>query len=342
MPITIKDIARIAGVSHSTVSRCLNNKGGYSDDTFQKIKKIAAELGFEFNANARSLSTAKTGTIGIIYDEYRDSSNLHPFSVRFQKYIRRILEREDLDTIVTFSHNASNGIDNIERLVSKRKVDGIIIVKSNISSSTYNFLRRMKIPFVFAHQMPDKSLDDIDCVYCDHYLGGYLAGSHLLDKGCTRLLCVTRKEKRKEFSLRTEGFISAVSDRNVQITPEDLINGGDSFYTGYDAVKRNISRVRNYNGIFAHTDFMALGILKALEEENITVPGDMAVIGYDGIEFCDFTTPSLSTVEQPAEKVSILTCERLIDLLSGTKKIKSRKIVIPPTVIERDSSKYNR
>ncbi len=342
MPITIKDIARIAGVSHSTVSRCLNNKGGYSEETSMKVRKIAEELGFEFNANARSLSTAKTGTIGIIYDEYSDTSNLHPFSVRFQKYIRKILEREDLDTIINFSHNASNGIDNIERLVSKRKVDGIIIVKSNISRSTYNYLRRMKIPFVFAHQMPDKSCEDVDCVYCDHYLGGYLAGNHLLDKGCTKLLCITRMETRSEFLLRSEGFVSAVSDRNIQITSADLINGGDSFYTGYDAVKRNISRIRKYNGIFAHTDFIALGILKALEEENISVPGDMAVIGYDGIEFCNFSTPSLSTIEQPAEKVSILTCERLIELLSGTKKIKSRRIVIPPVVIERESSNYKK
>ncbi len=340
MPITIKDIARIAGVSHSTVSRCLNNKGGYSDDTFQRIKKIAEELGFEFNANARSLSTAKTGTIGIIYDEYSASSSLHPFSVRFQNYIRSILEREDLDTIITFSHNASNGIDNIERLVNKRKVDGLIIVKSNISHSTYSYLRRMKIPFVFTHQMPDKFFSDVDCVYCDHYLGGYLAGNHLLDKGCTKLLCITRKEKRSEFALRTEGFVSAASDRNIQFTSEDLIVGGDSFYTGYEAVKNNILKIRNYNGIFAHTDFIALGVLKALEEEGISVPGDIAVIGYDGIEFCNFSTPSLSTIEQPAEKVSILTCERLIDLLSGTKKIKSRRIIIPPTVIERDSSKH--
>ncbi len=149
MQLTIKDIARIAGVSHSTVSRCLNNKGGCSEDTCLRIKKISSELGFEFNANARSLSTAKTGTIGIIFDEDDYENTLHPFTMGFQKHIRRSLERADLDTIITFSRNRITETDNVVKLVNKGKVDGVIIIKADISHSTINFLRKSKIPFVF-------------------------------------------------------------------------------------------------------------------------------------------------------------------------------------------------
>lgn len=101
MPLTIKDIARIAGVSHSTVSRGLNGKPGVSDELRDKIKQIASDLGFEFNANARSLSTAKTGTIGIIYDEENYESTLHIYSMGLLRYMRNSLEREDLDASYT-------------------------------------------------------------------------------------------------------------------------------------------------------------------------------------------------------------------------------------------------
>ena len=342
MPITIKDIAKIAGVSHSTVSRCLNNKGGYSDETFLRIQKIAYELGFVFNAGARSLSTEKTGTIGIIYDEYNYATTLHPFTVKFLTYIRKILEREDLDSIVTFSQNAINGSDNIERLINKRKVDGLIIVKSNISHSTFDFLKKRKIPFVFAHQMLDESFEEVDCVYCDHYLGGNLAGNHLWEKGCTKVMCISRNEKRSEFTLRTEGFLSAAADRNILAADDFLISGGSSFQSCYKAARENLTKIKKCNGIFVHTDIMAVGLLKVLGEEKISVPEDIAVIGYDGIEFCDFITPSLSTIEQPVEKISILTCERLVDLISGAKKMSPKRKIIPPVVIERDSTSLYR
>ena len=240
MPITIKDIARIAGVSHSTVSRCLNNKGGYSEETFLKIQKIAYELGFVFNAGARSLSTEKTGTIGIVYNEYNYATTLHPFTVKFLQYIKRILEREDLDSIVTFSQTAINGSDNnIERLINKRKVDGLIIVKSDISHSTFDFLKRSKVPFVFAHQMLDDSFEEVDCVYCDHYLGGNLAGEHLAEKGCSKVMCIGRNENRREFKLRTEGFLSAASDRNVLSADNFLISGGAYNNAGPFRMRKN-------------------------------------------------------------------------------------------------------
>ena len=340
MIITIKDIAKIAGVSHSTVSRCLNNKKGVSDETCGRIKKIAEDLGFEFNANARSLSTAKTGTIGIIYDEDHYESSLHPYTMSFQKYIRRSLEREDLDTIITFSKNQFTGYDNVERLINKRKVDGVIIISSDISHSTLDFLKKRNVPFVFSHQTPDKSFGDVDCVYCDHLRGGYTAGAHLAAAGCRSLLCITRTDTRAEFSLRTEGFLSAAADMGIPQSSVDVFPGGVTFKSGYDFVRKNLSKITKYNGIFVHTDLLALGVLKALRENGTSVPEDIAVVGYDGIEICNFVNPTLTSVEQPGETISILTCERLIELISGVKKIKSRRIIIPPNLVERESSKF--
>ncbi|MCP5515303.1 MAG: LacI family DNA-binding transcriptional regulator [Spirochaetales bacterium] len=338
MPLTIKDIARIAGVSHSTVSRGLNGKPGVSDELRDKIKQIASDLGFEFNANARSLSTAKTGTIGIIYDEENYESTLHIYSMGLLRYMRNSLEREDLDAIITFSKNRFTGYDNIEKLINKRKVDGLIIISSKIDIKTIHFLNDAKIPFVFSHQIPDENFGDVDSVYCDHFNGGYIAGGHLIKQGCRKLLCIARKDNRKEFQMRTAGFTSAARDSGLEIDKQSVITGGYTFIDGYNTAIANLDRIKKSDGIFIHTDLKALGVISALSERNISVPDDICVIGYDDTELCTFIKPSLTSIQQPSEKIAVQTCERLIELLNGSREIKTKKIILPPRLIERDSS----
>jgi LacI family transcriptional regulator len=178
MTITSKEIALIAGVSQSTVSRSLNDSPLISEKTKERIRKVAKEQGFVFNANARSLSTNKTNTVGIIYpDNFNDFSvNLYFSSLHNQ--LRESLEKENLDLIVSFAENKFTKTNNIERLIKCQKVDGLIIVKSKLDHQTVNYLKSSKIPFVFMHHIPDISQlhnVDVDIVCTDHIKGGYLA-----------------------------------------------------------------------------------------------------------------------------------------------------------------------
>ncbi len=338
MPITIKDIAKIAGVSHSTVSRGLNGKPGVSDEMREKIKQIAGDLGFEFNANARSLITTKTGTIGIIYDEENYESTLHIYSMGLLRYMRKSLERENLDAIITFSRNQFTGNDNIEKLINKRKVDGLIIISSRVDLKTIRFLKDIKLPFVISHQAPDEKFGDVDSVYCDHFAGGYMAGEHLVKQGCRNPVCITRKEKRKEFLMRTEGFIAGVRDGGVDISESSILHGGYSFREGYSTVMENIDLIKKTDGIFVHTDLKALGVISALNDLGISIPQDICVAGYDDTELCTFIKPNLTSIQQPSEKISILTCERLIELLNGVKRVKTKTTILPPNLIVRGST----
>ncbi len=335
MAVTIKDIARIAGVTHSTVSRCLNDKPGVSDAKRVEIKKIARDLGFEYNANARSLNTSKTGTVGIILNDDADDNQPHFYTNTFLRHIRHQLEEEDLDILTTFTRNNISGKDNIVRLVNRKKVDGFIILSSTIDSGTIDFLRDNKVPFVFSHQIPPKELGEVNAVYCDHVNGGYLATRHLLEQGRRRILCLTRPDKRFEFSQRTLGYKSALMEFGLSYDKSLVVSGINDLSRRdemWDILSGQAGRI---DAIFAHTDIMAITAQKALEKKDWQIPSDIAIVGYDNIGLCTFVEPALTSVAQPSKTISVKTCEILIRLLSG-EDVKSR-IIVPPWLVVRES-----
>ena len=153
-PITIKDIARIVGVSHSTVSRSLNDSPLISEETKQLITSVAKKHNFDFNANARGLSSRRTGSVGIIFPdffaEYRNSLYLE----LLMNDLRRCLESHSLDSIVMFPFNHSTGISNIKKLIRQKKVDGLLIVLPDINPLDWSHMKQSGIPFVLLHVKP--------------------------------------------------------------------------------------------------------------------------------------------------------------------------------------------
>lgn len=337
MSVTIKDIAKIAQVSHSTVSRSLNDSPRVANDTKKKIKGIAKELGFEFNAQARSLSTSRTNTIGIIYNSNLNDSYIHFLSNTVQKLIRISLEKKDLDTITTFTDNIHLSQNNITRLINTKKIDGLIIIGAQIDLKTLNFMDNSNIPYVFCHNIPDQD-SNVDALYCDHFLGGYLATEHLLNLGHKNLLCIQRSDNSPQFSMRTNGFIAALKDNNIDFDDTNFSKADYNLEGGYKFVKENIDYIKKFSALFVHTDTQALGIIEGLKEEGIKIPNDISIVGYDDIQLGSFYKPHLTTIHQPIEQLVILTCERLIELLESKKCNKSKQIIIPPKLVIRDST----
>jgi len=151
--VTIKDIAREAGVSFSTVSRCLNNSSLVAESTRIRVRNIADEIGFEFNSNARSLITSQSGTIGIILPENFTVVNVNVYHGMLMNNLRISLEKADLDLIVTYEENHFTGKNNIFQLVSRNKVDGLILLVENPSSQSLEFLETRQVPYVCLHYL---------------------------------------------------------------------------------------------------------------------------------------------------------------------------------------------
>ncbi len=342
MPVTIKDIAKIAGVNFSTVSRSLNDSDLVAEETKKQIKEIAKNLGFEFNANARSLSTQKTGSIGVIYPESFEAFHVNLFYNSLHNQIRKTLEKAALDLIVAFPKNRFDGnSSNIERLVKSKKVDGLIIVSpllDEIDKAALRLMKKQGIPFVFLHHYPsDPWLLEEANVFCtDHFIGGFKATDHLLQHGHTRIACITAEGGMDEFASRTKGYRAALEQHGLAFDEQLLFYGDQSFQAGYQTVLDNEATLRSVSALFAQNDLMALGAIQALKELKLSVPEDIAVVGYDDIELLPFFRPQLTTVHQPREQIAVLACESLIQLIKN-EKTQKRNLVIKPPLIIRES-----
>lgn len=341
--VTIKDIAKIAGVSHSTVSRSLNDSSEISEKTKERIKKIAEELGFEFNNNARSLSTKKTGTIGIIFDKGFDQENASLFFSKLLKELRYSLERASFDAIIDFRANPFTGKNNIKKLINGNKIDGFIIVDEYIEEEDLKFIKEKKVPTVFVHNRPAyQKKYKLDYVMTDHYKGGYLATQYLINMGHKEIITFTHKIYNKEYSEfeeRTKGFVKAMEENNLKISEKEIIRDEISFEYGREKIKELIKKKKKFTAVYAQTDLLALGIIRGLRELNIKVPEEVSVIGYDNIEFGKFSEPELTTINQPTAKLAEEAVKLLTEKFDKKYNEIERKIIIEPNLVLRNSIK---
>jgi LacI family transcriptional regulator len=342
--LTLKDIARLARVSTSTVSRSLNNSPLIPESTRKRIRKIADRQGFELNAHARSLATRRVGTIGIILPSDYERFSVNLYHGTLHNALRDALERSDIDLIVAFLANRFTGRDNVRKLVTRKKVDGLIIVQPVPEGDLVDFLKSAGIPFVFSHYPPPEGCrKDVDLIYPDNELGGYLAAQRLLALGRKRLRCVAMDgELDAEYSLRITGFRRGLSERGTNRAPIVLAAREPTIGAGYDAIHALGAGVNAIDGLFALNDLLAIGATAALRDRGRKVPEDVAVIGYDDTELAASIKPALTTIHQPREELSAATCEMLIDLVAqrreGTEWRKGRRVVLPPSLVIRETA----
>lgn len=338
MRVTIKDIAKIAGVDHSTVSRSLNDSSRVSIKTKEKIKKIAEELGFEFNHNARALSSKKTGTIGLIYPETYEQTGTSLFLAYLLKNIQRIFEKHSLDVIIKFPKNKFTNESNIKKIISQRKVDGLIITSPDLSPEDWEYINKFNIPVVFLHFRPKYfHSDKIDYVYTDHKKGGYIATKYLLNLGHKKIFTVTDEMYDTQFQDRTHGYQEALEEAGYKLEAGNVFKCKTSFEAGYELAKENLTKFKNADAIFAQTDIVALGIQEYLKLKGIKIPEDVSIVGYDGLEIGEFFSPKLTTVLQPKDKLADLACERLVEILTERKEGIYLHKILEPELLIRES-----
>jgi len=338
--VTIRDIARIAGVSESTVSRSLNNSPLISGATKERVNKIAREVRFEFNAGARSLSTSRTGTIGVIFPELYEDFQNSLFLTSLMKDVRHTLERYDLDTITTFPKNSYSGTSNIYKLLAQRKVDGLLVVHPDIDMEEWKHIQAREIPFVVLHyKQRHTDMDFMNYCYTDHRYGGYIAAKHLLQQGCSNILCVQLNRDELQFAERTEGFKDALKEWNISIDDDCFLTAECGFEAGIRLVEQNPHVIKKADGIFAHADILALGIIRGLSELGRNVPRDIGVVGYDDIELDSYFTPGLTTIHQKHEDLARKACEYLAETIAeGDCERDPLQLISKPHLVIRDSS----
>lgn len=338
--MTIKDLARIAGVDHSTVSRALNDSPRVHPDTKMRIKRLAEEHDFEFNAIGRSLSRGKSGNIAVIHAGDWDGFGTSQYFNLLFSSLRRTLESYQLDALILEAYNPTNGESNIRRLIRQNKVDGFILVDSHIRKADLQQIKKHSLPVIQLHARPAHyQSDQMDHFFTDNYRGGWLAAEHLVEKGCRRIINMPACMKPiGEFSDRLSGYRDLLTARGISLADESVIYTECSYQAAYLAVYEQQERFRKADGLFCQADVIAFGAMSALKELGIIPPEDLLVVGFDDTPLCEITRPTITSVHQPVEQLADLACRRIADCVNGHKRTGLEQKILEPTLVERGST----
>jgi LacI family transcriptional regulator, purine nucleotide synthesis repressor len=331
MNVTVKDIARLAKVSHTTVSRALNDSPVIKEETKLRIKELAKKLNYVPNISAKSLVLEKSYNIGLF--TLKSIENLHTsFFYEVMDGINTAIG--DIYSVIPKKIKDNNDVNNI---MSQRKYDGIIFLSMDISDARMIYkLASFNIPVVTLNRYMNDN--ETYCVYVDERSGARNAVEHLIKCGHKKIAIIEGPELFITTKERYKGYIDAMTKHNISIVNEYIVKGGFTPESGYMEMERLIKHEAPPTAVFVSNDLMAVGSIKACQQNGYRVPEDMSIIGFDDMEFSKYLIPSLTTVRKSRRTMGEQGAVMLLKLLSN-RQIESKMIMLEAELILRESCK---
>lgn len=330
MKYNIYDVARKAGVSIVTVSKVINNSETVREGNRQKVLQAMKELNYNPSSAARSLASGRTRVIGLIVDNLTDT-----FLSSALGAINKCLEKNGYFLALSLMQEPDNDDPvKIPYLFQEDRVDGLLIM-SPIHEDTYILdLKGKKIPFVLLDNQ--KNHPSIPSILVNNHKGGYDAARHLIGLGHKKILHISGPRVYMSSREREKGYSDAMLEAGLA---PDIKNCDEfSIACGYEIARKLIKGgLPNHTGIFAADDLIALGVMDALKNANINVPGDISIIGYDDQELASSFHPGLTTIRQPAEEMGRIGAETLIKIIKGELK-RYNTLKLDPHIVIREST----
>ena len=330
------DIAHYAGVSQSTVSRALRNSPLVNDETRRRVHDIAKKLNYKVDKNASNLRTQQSSTLALLLfeDPTSDESQINPFFLAMLGSITRACAQEGYDLLVSFQSASADWQADYE---DSHRADGIILLGYGDYidfQPKFNTLLEQNTKFVCWGASVDNRPDLT--ISCDNYGGGKLAAEHLLAHNRTDCAFIgDASDHSPEFFARFNGFKDELQQNGVTLNDRKIANAISTEESGYHATRSLIANNITFNALFAASDLIAIGAIRALKEANINVPKDVAVIGFDNISIASYINPPLTTIEQNTTIAGQMLVENLLKLIRGEQV---QSTLLPPRLIARGSS----
>ena len=321
---TIKDVAEIAGVTVTTVSRVLNNRGYIGENTRKKVYDAMQKLNYRPNEMARSLLRKKSNLIGLIIPTVA-----HPFFSELTNYIEYYAYKLGYKILLCNSYQDSIKEKEYIMMLKSNQVDGIIMGSHTLEIDEY---LNLNLPIVAIDRMFSKS---IPFITSDNYSGGVLATNLLIDKGCKKLAHISGfLGLETPANNRYKGFVDVVTKRNIENVILETQLGILENYE--EIVYKLFEEHPDIDGIFASSDMIGISVIKVARELGKEIPKDLKIVGYDDITFSSLISPSLTTIKQPIEQMGESVIQLLIDQME--QKEFSLENVLPITLIERETT----
>nr|BBH95970.1 ribose operon repressor RbsR [Thermogemmatispora argillosa] len=333
--VSIADIARVAGVSHTTVSRALRDSPLISEETRKRIQQLALEMGYTPNAIAQSLQTRRTQTIGLAVTSIAD-----PFLSEVVRGIEEVARSAGLSVFLSATHNDPEQEIAVIETFHRRRVDGILVASSRMTGAYKQRLDQIRVPTVLINSQAESQYELLHWVAVDDVLGARLAVEHLLALGHRAIGYVGTSSRPRSCRQRLEGYRAALADAGlaprdewVTIMKAEEASPQEDVLCGRRALQRLLDA--KVTAAFCQNDMMAIGLLMACYRRGIAVPRELSVAGFDDIEMANCIIPPLTTVRQPRIELGRLAMQVLLDLLHEQE---GHNHVLAPTLVVREST----
>ena len=310
MAVTLVEIAEVAGVSVSTVSRALSNgKYPLKQETRQNILKLAEEMGYKPNLVARSLQSNRSHLVGVVVDRMQS-----PFAAATVEGIQDGLRNAGYSISIAYSNRDQAIATQAIHTFYSHQVDGIIILNSWLHTFNDPILSLQDRPFVFINRLFGSSRQN--CVGPGDRQGARLATQHLVDLGHRRIGYINGMEDWIEAQNRLAGYCDVLTERGLPVDEALIRHGNWSIESGYEAAQELLALADRPTAIFTANDIMALGAMYAIQKAGLDVPGDVAIVGYDDRDFAAWIRPALTTVRMPSYEMGQAAARLLLEQIN--------------------------
>jgi LacI family transcriptional regulator len=331
MPITIADVAARAGVSKTTVSRVLNGKGELDISTANRVRQVIEQLGYVPSARAVGLARGRTRVVGMLVP-----SLTWPWIGDVLQGAVDVLESESYGLLLFTCNRGEESMRQFTTQVSAKSFDGLLVIEPEGTIDYIADLHQRGLPVVLIDDRDHRP--QFPSVATTNRDGGSSAAAHLIDLGRQRPLVITGIERFGCTQERMDGFAERYAAAGLPLSPELIVEGEFTYDSGRHAVKHAVTNGIKFDAIFAHNDLSAIGAMHAVRESGLSVPDDIAVVGFDDVPSAAHTVPPLTTVHQPLRQMGAAAAHMLLDHFAGT-PMPQTPTVIPTELTIRGSTR---
>ena len=330
---TIKDVAALAGVSISTVSRVMNNPDAVIQEKREKVLAAIKELNYHPNALARGLIYKRTNTYGVLIT---DVSNM--YSAEVLKGMEEAANKRGMNVIICNTDLDKGRMAAYLNVLKEKQVDGILYTSEPVFEDDYRLLQSLNVPVVLVST--ESTIYPLPSVKINDMQAGFDATNYLIEKGHRKIGMISGPTTDIiAGEPRYQGYINALAKAKIKLNSHLFVEHGDyRFHGGYEAMKRLYKKNSEMTAVFVASDEMALGVISYLHEAGVKVPEEISVIGFDNTKVSDMSIPKLTTIAQPMFDIGYIAVEKLEQLISKGSVAELRSY-LPHEIIERASVK---
>ncbi|WP_297423089.1 LacI family DNA-binding transcriptional regulator [Clostridium sp.] len=336
MPVTISDIAKRAKVSPATVSRVLNSSGYVKEDTKQRILAAIKEMNYTPSAIARSLSKSETNTIGVIVPDITNA-----YFGEIIKGISEIAEKNDLNIIL---YNTDNFLEKEIRalnLLKEQRIKGVIMTPGfgaeQFNEKYMKTINNLNIPIILVSA--DVNFTKLNGVFVDNVQGSFDATNLLIKEGHTKIGIMTGLLSSEPVMDMLEGYKKALKENNIPFKSNYVFYGDFKLDKSCELTKKLLKEKDRPTALFVCSNMMTMGVIKALKEQNKDIPKDLAIIGFNKIDFLDIVGLNITYVEDSPIDLGRASMDMLCEIISNTEDVGVKRQIIAPQIVVKGSEK---